>query len=365
MNLTIINSDENLKVVLLNDEMKIIKPVYNYLKFLKLKGRADNTLKAYGTDLKLYWDFLQFNNLDYKMVSPKNISEFIEYLREPSHDKDIGHVNVESARVGTTINRILNTVDNFYKYCALIEKINNPIFMEEIERPRNMFKSLLHHARKNNKTNRSIFKVKETKHKVKLLTEDEIKIIFDNLNTWRDKLIFKILYLSGARIQEVLDLKIEDIPRITPSIQEKGVVVLDDIKSKGKLRDLYLPVSLVSEIEDFIMEKRLDIDTKHSYIFVAQQKRYLGNHLTYSAIYGVFLRVKEKLGVKFKFHDLRHTRITGMIESGLDIAVVKILAGHKHISTTQNYTHLSDNFLKSEIKKYWEKSSLFTCDNQC
>ena len=365
MELSIIDKDDQVKVVLLDSDMRIVKPVYDYLKYLKLKDRAENTIKAYGRDLKLYWEFLEYKGFDYRRVSPSDISEFIEYLREPEHNEDIDYLNVESTRSGKTINRILSTVYNFYKYCSMVKEVENPILMDEVDRPRDMFKSLLHHVRNDNKTKKSIFKVKESGNKIKLLTESEVDIILNNLNTWRDKLIFKIMYLAGARIQEVLDLKFEDIPRVTPSIQEQQVVVIEDIKSKGKRRDLYLPISLVEEIEDFLMEERFDIDTEHSYIFVAKQKRYLGKPLTYRAIYGVFKRVQERIGIEFNFHDLRHTCITRMIESGLDVSVVKTLAGHKYISTTQQYTHLSNNFVTDEMKKYWEKSSLIACDDKC
>ena len=360
MKLSIIENENKEKVVLLDSNMRIVKPVYNYLKHLKLKDRAKNTIRAYGRDLKLYWEYLENKGYDYRNVSPRDIGGFIEYLREPEHNEDVSYLNAESRRSGKTINRILSTVYNFYKYCSMIKELDNPILMEEVNRPRDMFKSLLHHIKSNNKTKRSIFKVKESENKVKLLTNEEVEIFLYNLNTWRDKLIFKIMYLSGARIQEVLDLKIEDIPRVDPSIE---VAVLENIKSKGKNRDLYMPVSLLDEIDDFIMEERYKIDTDHSYIFVAQQKRYMGNPLTYRAIYGVFKRVQEEVGITFKFHDLRHTCITNLIEMGVDVSVVKKLAGHKYISTTQQYTHLSNDYLRDTMKKYWKKTSLLDCDN--
>lgn len=365
LELNVVERNGEEKVVLLNDDMEIVKPIYDYLKHLKLKDRAKNTIRAYGRDLKLYWEFLEQKGYDYRNVTPRDIGGFIEFLREPDyeHDEKVSHLNVESKRSNKTINRILSTVYNFYKYCSMVLEVDNPILKEEVERPSDMFKSLLHHIKSDNKTKRSIFKVKESEYRVKILDNQEVKKFLDNLNTWRDKLIFKVMYLSGARIQEVLDLKIEDIPRVTPSLEEEGVAVLEEIESKGKRRDLYMPVSLVNEIDDFIMEERLGIETEHNYLFVAQQSRYLGKPLTYRAIYGVFKRVQKKTGIKFNFHDLRHTCITRLMEKGMDASVAKRIAGHKYLSTTQQYTHLSNNYVKNAMDEYWQETDLLEGDS--
>ena len=341
--------------VLLDSKMRIIKPVYYYLKHLRLKDRAVNTLKASGNDLKIYWEFLNSKDYEYNEVNPNVIGEFIEYLRQPEDCDNVIALYQESKRTGTTINRILSTVYNFYKYCGMVEEVNNPILMEDSQRSPNMFKSLLHHAKSDNKTKKSIFKVKESKKAPKLVSDDEAEIFLEGLRTWRDQIIFKLLYLAGARVGEVLDLQIEDIP-VPDSSEEMGV--LENIKSKGKFRDLYIPMPLLEEVDSFILEERMNIDTEHSYIFVSQQKRFLGKPLTYQAFYDVFDRVKEKTGTSFTPHDLRHSFVTYLAETGMDMSAIMILAGHKHLSTTEKYTHLSKKYIKDSLSKYWDKSVL-------
>jgi len=355
MELTIIQSKNKDTVVLLDDNMRIIKPVYDYLKYLRLKDRALNTLKANGTDLKIYWNFLNENCYEYNEVTPNKIGEFIEYLREPKDIDGIVTLYAESQRTPRTINRILSTVYNFYKYCGMVKEINNPIIMEDVNRPFDMFKSLLHHARSNNRTKQSIFKIKESKTTFKLVSDNDAETFLNNLTTWRDKLIFKIMYLTGARIGEVLELQIEEIPYPDTS---KGIGMLENIKSKGKRRNLYVPMTLLEEIDTFIMEERNSIDTEHSYIFISQQKQNLGKPLTYRGIYEVFKTVKKKTGISFNFHDLRHTYITHLVENGMDISVVRIIAGHEHVTTTQQYTHISNKYLEDSLSKYWSKSIL-------
>ncbi len=343
MELHTIEYKEKNIIALLDNSMRLVKPVYDYLKYLRQKDRAFNTIKANGTDLKIYWEFLNREHYQYDEVTPNIIGEFIEYLREPNDTDNVVSVYTESKRTGKTINRILSTVYNFYKYCGMVREINNPIIMEEVNRPFDMFKSLLHHARSNNKTKQSIFKVKESKTTFKLVSNDDAEKFLNDLPTWRDKLIFKIMYLTGARIGEVLELQIEDIPYPDTS---KEIGLLENIKSKGKTRHLYIPMALLEEIDNFIMKERNNIDTEHSYIFVSQQKQNLGKPLTYRGIYEVFDVVKKKTRIHFNFHDLRHTYITHLVENGMDISVIRIIAGHEHVTTTQQYTHISNKYLE-------------------
>ena len=354
MELSIVKNDGKELFVLLDDDMKIVKPVYDFLKFQKRKDKAINTIKANGSDLKIYWDFLNKNGYVFDEVTPTIVSYFIEYLRD-SDDSEIIALHKESKRTPKTINRILSTVYSFYKYCGMKQEINNPIMMEDINRPFSMFKSLLHHARNDNKIKKSIFKVKESKHNVRLVTDHEAETFLNALHTWRDKLIFKVLYLTGARIQEALDLQIELIPYPDSS---KQLGMLENIKSKGKRRNLYIPMALIEELDKFIVEERSNIDTEHGYIFVDQQKQNLGKPITYRGIYEVFDVVKKKTGIYFNFHDLRHTYISHLIETGMDITIASIIAGHKHITTTQQYTHLSDKFIEDSLSEYWKSSSL-------
>lgn len=173
MELNIVKSNGKDIVVLLDDRMRIVKPVYDYLKYLRLKNRAFNTIKANGTDLKIYWDFLNKKYYSYDEVTPNTIGEFIEYLRDPNDTEEVVALYAESQRTGKTINRILSTVYNFYKYCGMVKEVNNPIIMEDVNRPFDMFKSLLHHANSINKTKQSIFKVKESKTTFKLVSDSD------------------------------------------------------------------------------------------------------------------------------------------------------------------------------------------------
>lgn len=332
MELHVIEREGRETVVLLDNEMRIVKPVYDYLKFQRQKGKALNTLKASGSDLRTYWKFLNDSGYEYDKVTPKMIAEFIDYLR--ASDDDVIALNKESKRTNKTINRILSTIHMFYQFEADMQEIDNPVLMHDVNRPFNTFKSILKHAKSDN-----IFRVKESDYKINLVTDDEMELFLSRLDKRRDILLYKMLYLTGARIQEVLDLEIESVPR--PDMSQL-VGCFRQIKSKGKTRDLYVPMSLIKELDDFIMEERNLIDTDHSYIFVSEQKRQLGKQLTYHAAYDKLKKVQKEIGVDFNFRDLRHTFCSDLVQSGMNIRVVRMIMGHEHLSTTQKYTHLSN-----------------------
>ena len=351
MELHILN--ETGMVVLLDDEMRIIKPVYDYLKFQRQRDRALNTIKANGRDLKFYWDFLKNEGYEFDEVTPNLIAEFVEYLGLTT-DEEIA-LYKESKRSNITINRILSTLHMFYQFEADMQEIDNPMLSHNVSRSSNTFKGILEHARTDNRTKQSIFKVKNRDYRVKLISEDEIQLFISHLDKSRDILLYKTLYFTGARIQEVLDLEIESVP--VPDASQL-IRCFQQIKSKGKRRNLYVPMSLIQELDDFIFEERNLIDTDHSFIFVSEQKRQQGKQLTYRAAYDKLKKVQEETGTDFNFHDLRHTFCSNLVQSGMDISIVRLIMGHEHIYTTQKYTHLSDPYIEDSLSRYWEQSIL-------
>ena len=69
-------------------------------------------------------------------------------------------------------------------------------------------------------------------------------------------------------------------------------------------------------------------------------------------------RYKKEIGVDFNFHDLRHTFCSNLVQSGMDVSVVRMIMGHEHLSTTQKYTHLSNPYIEDSLSRYWNQSTL-------
>lgn len=339
--------------VLLDKQMRLVQPANEYLEYLALRGRAENTLKAYARDLKIFFEFLEQRGLWYDRVDTTMIREYVEYLRLPG--EWTAFLNLESKRTPITINRMIGTIYGFYCYQAATREIDNPIITKDVSSPNSVFRGMLYHTRKSNYTKQSIFKIKESDYHVHLFTDTEIQEMYAVLPTVRDKLIFKFLIQSGARISEALALKIEDVP--VPDFSGE-VSVLHHVKSKGRRRDIYIPTELLAELDSFIMDHRSSVRAAHSYVFTTQHPYQQSRPISYRGLYEVFKRSGKKIGIDFKFHDARHTFITRLVESGMDFSVVRILAGHKHISTTQKYVTLSTDYIADSLAKYWASSNM-------
>lgn len=339
--------------VLLDRHMRLVQPVNEYLEYQAFRGRAANTLRSYARDLKIFFEFLEKRDLQYDKIDVTMIRDYVEYLR--SKDAAVVFVYAESKRSPATINRMIGTVHGFYGYHATMNGISNPVITKDINNPNSVFRGMLYHTRKSNYTNQSIFKVKESEYRVHLFTESEIQAMYSVLLTKRDRLIFKFLIQSGARISEALALKIEDIP--VPDFSSV-ISVLHHVKSKGRHRDIYIPTDLLAELDGYIIEHRSLVKTMHNYVFTTQHPYQKNKPISYRGLYEVFKRAGKKAGIDFKFHDTRHTFVTRLVESGMDFSVVRILAGHKHITTTQKYVTLSTDYITKSMAKYWASTAM-------
>lgn len=339
--------------ILLDQHMRLVRPVNEYLECQALRERAPNTLRAYARDLKIFFEFLEQRNLAYDQIDINMIRDYVEHLRSPK--ESLVHLNVESKRSPATINRMMSTLHGFYSYHAAMNNISNPLITKEVNSPNSVFRGMLYHTRRSNHTKQSIFKVKESDYHAHLFSDAEISAMYNILPTARDKLVFKVLIQSGARISEVLSLKIEDIS--VPDFSSE-VSVLYHVKSKGRYRDIYIPTELLAELDNYIIEHRSSIKTSHSYIFITQHPYQRSKPISYRGLYEVFKRAGKKVDIDFKFHDTRHTFVTRLVESGMDFSIVRILAGHKHITTTQKYVTLSTDFVATALAKYWTSSAM-------
>ena len=345
----------NRRVVLFDDDMILVEPVNQFLRMQELRGRSENTIMAYARDLKCYYAFLKLKHYSMENLNLQVLGEDVEYLE--SDFSDIRSLFATSRRTPQTINRMLSTVSSFYKYLVQAGGVEKDPISGIVNGPRNGYKGMFYHTRRNPSGRHSIFRLKETKYHPNLLSERQIRDLYLELPTERDRILFKLLLYSGMRISEALSLKIQDIPIPDPM---RSVAVLRNIKSKGKRRDIYIPELLVEELDQFILSDRAMAYSKHDYLFVAQHPCRHYSHITYSGIYSVFKHAGQRADIDFRFHDIRHTYITSLVESGMNLSIVKILAGHAHISTTQLYVNLTDDFVADSLKEYWRQKGIVT-----
>ena len=268
----------------------------NYLEYLKkIKNYSDHTCKAYESDLKQY--ILYLSESDSDLFDNKN---FVNYLFEKGLAK-------------STINRKLTSINNFLEWASKIE--NNKSFYK--------FESL--------KTERKL---------PDILTSNYINTLINELpiNTpkeVRNKAIVELLYSSGLRVSEVVNLKLNDM-KDNKSLRVVG---------KGrKVRILPMTDQAYNIIKLWIKNFRKNFlnDQDNNYLFLGVRGKQLSDR-------EVRRIVKSSTGT-FP-HNLRHTFATHILDGGADLRVVQELLGHSDPTTTQLYTHVSKKKLQEKYKR--------------
>ena len=268
----------------------------NYLEYLKkIKNYSDHTCKAYESDLKQY--VLYLNRSDSDLFDNKN---FVNYLFEKGLAK-------------STINRKLTSINNFLEWASKIEK------------------------------NKSYYKFESLKTERKLpdiLTSNYINTLINELpistpKEVRNKAIVELLYSSGLRVSEVVNLKLNDM-KDNKSLRVVG---------KGrKVRILPMTDQAYNIIKLWIKNFRKNFlnDQDNNYLFLGVRGKQLSDR-------EVRRIVKSSTGT-FP-HNLRHTFATHILDGGADLRVVQELLGHSDPTTTQLYTHVSKKKLQEKYKR--------------
>ena len=177
----------------------------------------------------------------------------------------------------------------------------------------------------------------------KTLTEEEVDALLNAPNTdeplgHRDRAMLELLYATGLRVSELINLKQSQINF------NQGVL---RIVGKGD-RERLIPLGEESQrwLRDFIDGPRMEIllERQTDYLFPTRR----GDRMTRQAFWHIIKRYAEKAGVRKKLspHSLRHAFATHLLNRGADLRVVQLLLGHSDLSTTQIYTHVARERLK-------------------
>ena len=188
--------------------------------------------------------------------------------------------------------------------------------------------------------------IPEKQHKA--FNENEINLILNSIKDAILKGIVLFAYLTGARLNEILNVQIEDVNFIEGFI---NIINKDTFTTKTK-RNRQIPIS--DKLNIFLNEhlginnKIIELNTKRC-LFVNDK----GCKLRKDTVSMKFKKVLRALHLPefYSFHSLRHTFISSLIKSGVNINYVKELAGHSKLETTMRYIHLNFNDLKTAINK--------------
>ncbi|MDC6406883.1 MULTISPECIES: tyrosine-type recombinase/integrase [Maribacter] len=271
------------------------------------KKYSVHTVQAYGTDLIEFRDFCEseysIGDIDY--VTYTIIRSWIVSM------SDIGISN-------RTINRKVASLKAYYKFLQKIDILQvSPL--------------LKHKALKTPKKLETPFSENEMQQ---VLNEIPYSKDFDGL---RDQLIIHILYTTGIRRAELVNIKVKEI-----DLAEKTVKVLG---KRNKERIIPLLPETILFIEDYLAERNTIAEAKNTdYLFLTNKGNKIYETLVYRIINKYFRKVSAK--VKKSPHVLRHTFATHLLNKGADLNSVKELLGHASLASTQVYTHNSIAELK-------------------
>ena len=285
-----------------------MKYLEDYLHFLRYEKKySEETINSYELDILEYINYTENNNITIEKAKYNDVSSF---LMDLSNRKE----------KATTLSRKISSLRGFYKF-LMREKVavNNPF-------------TLVKSPKKEKKLPRFFY-------------YNELEELFNacNLETplgLRDRLILEILYASGIRVSELVNIKLSDI-----SGEEIRIF------GKGAKERIALIGDYAKDILDEYLEKSYPVlNTKKTEYLLLNNN---GNKLTTRGIRYILDKIIEKTTVNKKIspHMLRHSFATHLLNEGCDILSVQELLGHESLSATAIYTHVTTDRLKEEYFK--------------
>lgn len=280
-------------------------PIRSFLEYLEFEKKYSiHTITAYKKDLETFQFFCKS---EYKTELLD-----INYALVRSWIVNL----VDSGISNRTINRKVSSLKSFYKYLQKTNQIQvNPLAK--------------HKALKTQKQVQVPFSEKE----IRLVLEGVI--VENNFESIRDKLLVELLYTTGMRRSELINIKLVDLDFVNETVKVLG--------KRNKERYIPLLKSIKETIEKY-NTFRSDIKTNQPYLLLTKKGEKLYDTLVYRIINNYFSTVSSK--VKKSPHVLRHSFATHLLNKGADLNSVKELLGHSSLASTQVYTHSSLGKLK-------------------
>ncbi len=292
---------------------------HQFANYLKLeRSLSDNSIQAYVRDVAKLRQFIDISNLEISptKVTTEIIQNFVKYIG------DLGLSAYSQSRM-------LSGIKSFYTFLEYEEIISeNPATL--IDSP---------------KLGRKLPEV---------LSVEEIEEIFEAIDHstpegQRNRAMLEVLYSSGLRVSELINLKLNNLYFDIGFLRILGKGNKERLVPIGKSAMKYLNI--------YINEVRPHIDKKQGYEnFVFLNRR--GKNLTRVMVFTVIkdLTLKANINKTVSPHTFRHSFATHLVEGGADLRAVQEMLGHESITTTEIYTHLDREYLKQIIQEFHPRS---------
>lgn len=286
--------------------------IEEYLKFIQIeKGLSENTIGAYRRDLKKYQLYMQEQKIAH-----------IDFIDRQTIQECLGSL-IDQGASAKSIARFISTIRSFHQF-ALREKYaaKNPTVL--IETP---------------KYEKKLPDVLDVEEVIQLLETPDLT----KNNGYRDRTILELLYATGMRVTELIQIEIDDVNLIMGFVKVFG---------KGnKERIIPLGDTVIEYLDTYINNVRSQLlkKTVTNVLFLNLHGRPLTRQGIWKLIkqYGLRANINKTLTP----HTLRHSFATHLLENGADLRAVQEMLGHSDISTTQLYTHVS----KTQIRQMYNQ----------
>ena len=287
-----------------NKEDSNLRSFLNYL--LVDKGLSNNTVKAYEADISSFFQWLDNEDLKYKNLQEDHINQYISFL-------------FQRKMRSSSVNRKISSIKSFY------------IFLVK----RNFLK---------NSPLNDLVTPKQEKYLPESMSEAEVDKLLNSPDVTnkienRDKAMIEMLYATGMRISELVNLKITDVD------MKRCVVKVFGKGSKERL--VPFGETALDSLRSYLNERE---QSSSKEIFLSNR----GKKMTRVAFWQrvkIYL-IRENLKNSISPHTLRHAFATHLLNRGADLRSVQLLLGHSDLSTTQIYTHIAKQRLSDVLKKH-------------
>lgn len=293
--------------------LDLVQAYENYL--IKVKHASYNTTMSYMRDIRQFAEWLDANHQKGIVdVIQLNINQYMEYLSN-------------NGKSGATVSRTLASLKNFYAYLVSSGFIEStPVSNIHVDRGDKKLPQIL------------------TSREIELLLAQPVCV---DAKGFRDKAMLEVMYATGIRVTELIDMDIDDVNL------ELGIIKCNSTK---KPRSIPLYPAALRALTDYLKDVRNSMlaDPDEQALFVNIN----GGRMSRQGFWKILKSYQASAHIEKEItpHTLRHSFAVHLLENGADIGSVQELMGHCDISSTQMYTHMINQKLKSVYEKCHPKA---------
>lgn len=294
--------------------LDLIHAYENYL--TKVKQASDNTISSYMRDIRQFLDWRQEREqTDLLTTSEDEISQYLSFLRA-------------EGKSGATVSRSLASLKNFFSYVVSSGFLERTPVSEEL------------HVERGEKKLPQILSGTE----VELLLAQPV---CTDAKGFRDKAMLEVMYATGMRVSELIELNTSDVN-----------LELGAIKCGGSKKSRVIPLypAALSSLAQYMKEARMQLitDPAEESLFV----NISGSRMSRQGFWKILKFYQAKAGIEKEItpHTLRHSFAVHLLENGADLGSLQELMGHSDISSTQMYTHMINQKIKAVYQKCHPKA---------